>query len=396
MLTLSSNACTSRNQVTPMDNEIIYLDNASTSKVNPEVLESYNQITLKYFANASSIHKLGQESNRLLEKSREQILKLFNLSHHEVIFTSGATEANNLAIKGYAFANRGRGNHIITSATEHPSVLNTVKQLENYGFEITILPVNKNGVVEVNSLKEAIKDNTILVSIMSVNNETGAINPIKEIGEILKSYPKIAFHVDMTQAIGKVIIPLENIDMFSFAGHKIHGLLGSGALIKEKKIILEAQNAGGGQENNLRSGTNTVALSASLAKALRLALYKQKENYQKVSNLRDYLINYLKDNQDLYSLNSFSLDNPYIVNFSLLKHKASVVVEALSNKGIMVSSLSACHSKNEDYSYVVYAMNQDMKLAHNTIRVSFSNENNVDDVNALIRTLKIITKEIKQ
>ena len=379
-----------------MNNEIIYLDNASTSKVNPEVLESYNQITLKYFANASSIHKLGQESNRLLEKSREQILKLFNLSHHEVIFTSGATEANNLAIKGYAFANRGRGNHIITSATEHPSVLNTVKQLENYGFEITILPVNKNGVVEVNSLKEAIKDNTILVSIMSVNNETGAINPIKEIAELLKSYPKIAFHVDMTQAIGKVDIPLENIDMFSFAGHKIHGLLGSGALIKEKKIILEPQNSGGGQENNLRSGTNTVALSASLAKALRLALNKQKENYQKVSNLRDYLINYLKDNPDLYSLNSFSLDNPYIVNFSTLNHKASVIVEALSNKGIMVSSLSACHSKNEDYSYVVYAMNQDMKLAHNTIRVSFSNENNVDDVNALIRALKIITKEIKQ
>ena len=386
----------SRNQVTPMDNEIIYLDNASTSKVNPEVLESYNQITLKYFANASSIHKLGQESNRLLEKSREQILKLFNLSHHEVIFTSGATEANNLAIKGYAFANKGRGNHIITSATEHPSVLNTVKQLENYGFEITILPVNKNGVVEVNSLKEAIKNNTILVSIMSVNNETGAINPIKEIAELLKSYPKIAFHVDMTQAIGKVDIPLENIDMFSFAGHKIHGLLGSGALIKEKKIILEPQNSGGGQENNLRSGTNTVALSASLAKALRLAINKQRDNYQKVSNLRDYLINYLKDNPDLYSLNSFSLDNPYIVNFSTLNHKASVIVEALSNKGIMVSSLSACHSKNEDYSYVVYAMNQDMKLAHNTIRVSFSNENNVDDVNVLIRALKIITKEIKQ
>lgn len=379
-----------------MDNEIIYLDNASTSKVNPEVLESYNQITLKYFANASSIHRLGQESNRLLEKSREQILKLFNLSNYEVIFTSGATEANNLAIKGYAFANIGRGNHIITSATEHPSVLNTIKQLTNYGFEVTILPVNKEGVVEVNSLKEAIKDNTILVSIMSVNNETGAINPIKEMAELLKSYPKIAFHVDMTQAIGKVNIPLDNIDMFSFAGHKIHGLLGSGALIKEKKIILEEQNNGGGQENNLRSGTNTVALSASLAKALRLALNKQKENYQKVSNLRDYLISYLKDNPDLYRLNSFNLDNPYIVNFSLLKHKASVVVEALSNKGIMVSSLSACHSKNEDYSYVVFAMNQDMKLAHNTIRVSFSYENTVDDVNALIRALKIIVKEIKQ
>ena len=378
-----------------MDN-IIYLDNAATSKVHPEVLDSYNQITLKYFANPSSIHFLGQESHRLLEKSREQILNLFKLAHHEVIFTSGATEANNLAIKGYAFANKGRGNHIITSATEHPSVLNTVKQLENYGFEVTILPVNKYGIVEVNSLKEAIKDNTILVSIMSVNNETGAINPIKEIGELLKRYPKIAFHVDMTQAIGKVDIPLENIDMFSFAGHKIHGLLGSGALIKEKKIILEPQNNGGGQENNLRSGTNTVALSASLAKALRLAIKGQQENYQKVSNLRDYLLSYLKDNPDIYSINSYSLDNPYILNFSLINHKASVVVEALSNKGIMVSSLSACHSKYEDYSYVVYAMNQDMKLAHNTIRVSFSYENSVDDVNSLIRGLKQIMKEIKQ
>ena len=378
-----------------MDN-IIYLDNASTSKVDPEVLESFNQITQRYFANPSSIHRLGQESNRLLEKSREQILKLFNLSHHEVIFTSGATEANNLAIKGYVFANKNRGNHIITSATEHPSVLNTFKQLENYGFEVTILPVNKSGVVEVNSLKEALKEDTILVSIMSVNNETGAINPIKEIGELLKTYPKIAFHVDMTQAIGKVDIPLDNTDMFSFAGHKIHGLLGSGALIKDKKIILEPQNSGGGQENNLRSGTNTLALSASLAKALRLAINKQKENYQKVSNLRDYLVSYLKDNPDLYSLNSFSKDNPYIVNFSVLKSKASVIVEALSNKGIMVSSLSACHSKNEDYSYVVYAMNQDMKLAHNTIRVSFSYDNTVDDVNALIRALKQIVKEIKQ
>lgn len=390
-----SNACTLRNQVILMDN-VIYLDNAATSKVHPEVLDSYNQITLKYFANSSSIHFLGQESHRLLEKSREQILNLFKLTHHEVIFTSGATEANNLAIKGYAFANKGRGNHIITSATEHPSVLNTVKQLENYGFEVTILPVNKYGIVEVNSLKEAIKDNTILVSIMSVNNETGAINPIKEIGELLKSYPKIAFHVDMTQAIGKVDIPLENIDMFSFAGHKIHGLLGSGALIKEKKIILEPLNSGGGQENNLRSGTNTVALSASLAKALRLAIKGQQENYQKVSNLRDYLLSYLKDNPDIYSINSYSLDNPYILNFSLINHKASVVVEALSNKGIMVSSLSACHSKYEDYSYVVYAMNQDMKLAHNTIRVSFSYENSVDDVNSLIRGLKQIMKEIKQ
>lgn len=379
-----------------MDNEIIYLDNAATSKVDPEVLDSFRQITLKYFANPSSIHSLGQEASRLLDKSREQVLNVLNLNHHEVIFTSGATEANNLAIKGYSFANRHRGNHIITVSTEHPSVLNTFKALEKYGFEVTILPVNNQGVLEVNSLKEAIKDNTILVSVMAVNNEIGAINPIKEIGELLKDYPKIAFHVDMTQAIGKIDIPLENIDMLSFSAHKFHGLVGSGALIKDKKIILEAQNNGGGQENNLRSGTNTLALSASLAKALRLALSKQKESFEKVSYLRDCLISYLKDNQDTFVINSLDKDNPYIVNFSSLNHKASVIVEALSNKGIMVSSLSACHSKYEDYSYVVYAMSNDMKRAHNTIRVSFSYDNTVDDVNALIRALKQIMKEIKQ
>ena len=379
-----------------MDNEIIYLDNAATSKVYPEVLESFNQISLKHFANPSSIHKFGQESNRLLDKSREQILSLLNLKNHEVVFTSGATEANNLAIKGYALANKNRGNHIITSATEHPSVLNAVKALEKLGFEITILPVNEKGVVEVNSLKAAIKDNTILVSLMAVNNEVGAINPIKEVGELLKNYPKIAFHVDMTQAIGKIDISLENVDMFSFSGHKIHALLGSGALIKEKKIILEPLVNGGGQENNYRSGTNTLALSATLAKALRLAITKQKENYQKVSSLRDYLLHYLKDNIDLYHLNSLDLNNPYIVNFSLKNHKASVVVEALSNRNIMVSSLSACHSKNEDYSYVVYAIKHDMCLAHNTIRVSFSYDNTLDDVKDFIKALKEIIKEIKQ
>lgn len=375
--------------------KIIYLDNAATSKVNPEVLSSFEQITLKYFANPSSIHYLGQESSRLLEKSREQILSLFNLKHHEVIFTSGATEANNLAIKGYCLANKQRGDHIITSATEHPSVLNTFKQLEKNGFKVTILPVSKNGVIEVNRLKDAIDDQTILVSIMAVNNEIGSINPIKEIGEALKKYPKIAFHVDMTQAIGKISIPLENIDMFSFAGHKIHGLLGSGALVKEKKIVLEPQNNGGGQESNLRSGTNTLALSASLAKALRLAIDTQEENYQKVAKLRDYLVSYLQKNEDKYVLNSLG-DNPYIVNFSLKNKKASVVVEALSNKGIMVSSLSACHSKNEDYSYVVYALNHDMCLAHNTIRVSFSYENTLDEVQTFIKELDAIMKEIKQ
>ena len=375
---------------------IIYLDNAATSKVEPVVLDSYNQITLKYFANPSSIHSLGQEASRLLDKSREQILNVLKLTHHEVIFTSGATEANNLAIKGYCFANKTRGKHIITSATEHPSVLNTVLEMQDFGFEVTVLPVNKEGAIEVKTLKDAIRDDTILVSLMMVNNEVGAINPIKEVGEYLKKFPKISFHVDMVQAIGKIPLNFENIDMFSIAGHKIHGLLGSGLLIKEKKIILKAVNQGGGQENNLRSGTNTLALSASLAKALRLAIEGETTNYKKVKVLSERLLSYLKDNQDKYLINSYNRDNPYIVNFSLLHHKASVVVEALSNRGIMVSSLSACHAKNEDYSKVVYAMYQDLNLAHNTIRVSFGKDNTLEEVEALIYNLEEILKEIKQ
>ncbi len=375
---------------------IIYLDNAATAKVDPEVLDSYNQITLKYFANPSSIHSLGQEASRLLDKSREQILNVLKLTHHEVIFTSGATEANNLAIKGYCFANRSRGNHIITSASEHPSVLNTVLELKDFGYEVTVLPVNEKGAVEVKTLKAAIKDNTILVSLMMVNNETGAINPIKEIGEYLKKFPKIAFHVDMVQAMGKLPLDLDNIDMFSIAGHKIHGLLGSGLLVKEKKIILKAINNGGGQENNLRSGTNTLALSASLAKAIRLAISNQAKDYEHVKILSKRLLDYLKDNQDKYRINSFFEENPYIVNFSLRNHKASVVVEALSNRGIMVSSLSACHAKHEDYSAVVYAMTNDLNIAHNTIRVSFGKDNTLEEVEALIKNLESIIKEIKQ
>lgn len=375
---------------------IIYLDNAATTKVDPEVLDSYNQITLKYFANASSIHALGQESSRLLDKSRELVLSTLKLTHHEVIFTSGATEANNLAIKGYCYANKTRGNHIITSISEHPSVLKTVLDLKDFGFEVTVLPVNEKGAIEVNDLKAALTDKTILVSLMAVNNEVGAINPIGEVGKLLKNYPKIAFHVDMVQAIGKINIPLENVNMFSIAGHKIHGLLGAGILVKEKKIILKAINQGGGQENTLRSGTNTLALSASLAKALRLVTSKQEESFKKVKVLHDRLMCFLKENPDKYKINSYYEDNPYIVNFSLYHHKASVVVEALSNRGIMVSSLSACHSKKESYSDVVFAMTNDMNLAHNTLRVSFDKDNTLEEIETLIENLENIIKEIKQ
>ena len=375
-------------------NKIVYLDNAATTVVNKKVLEAYNKAKELYFANPSSIHIPGQEANRLLEKAREQILNTFKASDHELIFTSGATEANNLAIKGYCLKHQNRGKHIIVSNVEHPSVLECAKQLEKYfGFEVTFLPVNKGGVIEVETLKKALRKDTILVSIMAVNNEIGTINPIHEIAELLKNYPLIAFHVDATQAVGKIDLPYNEIDMFSFSGHKIHGLNSSGALIKRKKIELLPLMSGGGQENNLRSGTNDVALAVSLAKALRLENEKISENYTKIAAISGYLKEYVVSHSDLYELNSG--DNPYIVNFSTKTKKASVIVEALSGRGVMVSSTSACHAKEEPISYVVQALGKGDQLAHNTVRVSFSSDNSLEDVKALIFNLESLIKEIK-
>ena len=374
--------------------KLVYLDNAATTVVDNEVLEAYNKAKKLYFANPSSIHIPGQEAHRMLEKAREQILNILNCHDHELIFTSGATEANNLAIKGYAFKRMNRGKHIIVSNVEHPSVLEVAKQLEeNFGFCVTYLPVNKDGVVEIETLKKAMRNDTILVSIMAVNNEIGTINPIHDIAKWLKNYPLVALHVDATQAMGKINLPYDEIDMFTFSGHKIHGLNSSGALIKRKKIELLPLLSGGGQENNYRSGTNDLALAVSLAKAVRLSNERMKDNYTKLLPIANYLKEYILSHRDLFELNSG--DNLYIVNFSLLTKKASVVVEALSSMGIMVSSTSACHAKEEPISYVVLALGKSEKIAHNTVRVSLSDKTTLDDIKKLIEALDKIMEGLK-
>ena len=373
---------------------IIYFDNAATTVANSEVLETYVKAKTSYFANPSSIHSLGQQANRLLDKAREQIIDLLKTPNHEVIFTSGATESINLAIKGYALKYQNRGKHIISTNVEHPAVKESLEQLkEQFGFDITYLKVNEKGELSLKDLESSIRKDTILVSVMAVNNETGVIFPIKEIASIVHKHPTVIFHSDVTQAIGKIDLPYQDIDMFSFSGHKIHGLNSSGALIKNKKIELLPVTSGGGQENGFRSGTSDVALDASLAKALRLAISSLKENYQKVALLQGKLMKYLLDNPSLYHINSS--DNPYIVNFSTLTKKASVVVEALSNEGIMVSSTSACHAHKEPISEVVLAMSDNLALAKNTIRISFDASNTLEEVDVLINKLANIIGEIK-
>lgn len=380
-----------------MADRIIYLDNAATTMPYKEVLESYQKASTSYFANSSSIHKLGQESNRLVDLSRKQILDLLGLSKtHEVIFTSGATESNNLAIIGYCLAHKTRGNHIITTVYEHPSVLSAFAFLEReLNFKVTYLGINKDGKVDINNLLKEINDNTILVSIMAANNEIGSVNDIANIAKELKKYPKIAFHVDAVQAVGKVHLDYKDVDLVTFTSHKIHGPKGVGCLIKKESISLTALNNGGDQEKGIRSGTVSTDLIACFAKAVRITLQNESKSFKIVSKYRDMLASYINSHSDLYEMNS-NLENPYVVNFSLLNRKASVIVEALSNENIMISSVSACHSKGERYSYVVKALGKSEQLYKNTLRVSFDETNTEEEVAIFIETLDKIVREVKQ
>lgn len=371
------------------DNKIIYLDNAATTIPSKEVVALYNEIEINHFGNSGSIHKLGVDSLNYLSKARESILNTFGVKNYKVYFTSCSTEANNLAIKGFARKFKSRGKHLITSNIEHPSVSECFKELERDGFEVTYLKVNKDGVIDPEDLELAMRNDTILVSIMGTNNEIGSINNIKELSKIVHKFPKAVFHVDTTQDIGKTKLDFNDIDMFVVSSHKIHGLKGSGALIAKNNISFDPIISGGGQEEGNRSGTVSTAMACALAKAIK-NVYPIKN----VQEIHDFLRKELSSISGI-EINSPLNCSPYILNFSLKEKKASVVVEALSNKNIFVSSVSACHSKGEASSYVVSAIGKDEKLAHNTIRVSLEKDTKIDDLKIFISELKHILETIK-
>ncbi len=378
-------------------NKLIYLDNASTTKVDPVVLKTFVEAHESYFANPSSIHKLGQEATYLLNRSKDEILRILRFKDHQVIYLSGATEANNLAIKGTCLQYKNRGRHIITSIYEHPSVLEAFKQLsDEFDFKVTYLSPNSHGVITVDNVLSHINSDTIFVSIMAVNNEIGSINPISEIAASLKKYPKVIFHSDASQYIGKIdkLIDLNMVDLLTISAHKIHGLVNYGALIKRKKLMLLPLNSGGGQEYNYRSGTNDLAGALSFAKTIELAIKNQKDNYEQVKILADRVLKYLISKPQYYELNISQPFNPYIINFST-KKKGSVVVEALSNHNIMVSSISACHSSKEKGSYVVKSLGKSEEVSNNTIRVSLDSSNSLEEIEEFIRVLDHIMEEIR-
>ncbi|MCH3976164.1 MAG: cysteine desulfurase [Bacilli bacterium] len=374
---------------------MIYFDNAATTALRPQILHDFVDLSTKYFANPNSVHQLGIESNKILNESRKRLISNLADSSFRLIFTSGATEGNNTFIKGAALNYRSRGMHLITSLGEHPSVLDAFFQLrDQFGFSLTIVPLQSNGEINYEYLAKSIRPDTILVSIMQVNNETGAVNDLKRISEIVRQNPRTLLHSDVTQSIGKISIPFALVDAFCFSAHKIHGLKGSGALLLRKEISLVPLFSGGGQEEGYRSGTQSLVPDILLAKTVRLALEQRPSDYIQVKAVFDYLYYELSllDELNLNSNESF----PYIINFSLKTAKASVVVEALSNYGIMVSTVAACSAKKHQASQVIASMFDDLKRAENTIRISICSDNTVDEAKIFMSVLVKILRGIKK
>lgn len=373
---------------------MIYLDSAASTLPRNEVLLRFEEMARRYYANPSSNHGLGREADRVLSQCRKELLDAFGLAKtHQVLFTSGATESNNLTLIGLALQYRNRGNRVLVSAVEHPSVLEPVAYLEKeFGFEVIRLPVDEWGRVAPKTLEEALNDKTILVSIMGVNNETGAINDLKALADLVHRYPKCQFHSDLTQAIGKVAVPYSCLDAFSFSGHKIHGIKGSGALVYKSTLRFVPVLHGGGQEFGFRSGTVSLPLCASLAEATTLARKEEKEGIAHAKTLFDALIQGISP--EYVRWNSSSEGSPYVANFSLIKHKASVIVEALSEAGIFVSSASACSSRTDKTSKVLLSMNKSEEDASNAIRVSFSRENTLEEILTFVQTLNRFFLEV--
>lgn len=375
---------------------MLYFDHCASTPPHEDVVRTMMEVMTKHYANPSSLHGGGVAAARLLEKAREQLGQLMNTKQGRWIFTSGGTESNNLAIKGVARALRSRGNHIITSRIEHASVYEVMQQLREEGFDITELPVSREGHVQLEDVKSAIRDNTILVSIMHVNNELGTIQPIAEIGELLKSYPKLKLHVDAVQSIGKLPIDIEGwgIDLLSGSAHKLRGPRGVGFLYVRNGLPLAAQQAGGSQEFDLRAGTENIAAIVASAKALRLAITKQPQLAAQVEQLAFYLKTRLAEIAEL-KLNGGAPQSPFIVHFSYPGMKPEVIIHMLEQKGILASTRSACSSKDDKPSRVLLAIGATREEAAGGIRISFGEEHTKQNVDQLVLALQQIVASLK-
>ena len=369
---------------------MIYFDNAATTKIYDDALTSYVQVSQKFFGNPSSLHQLGVDAYQVLTKARTQVASLLSVQPEEIFFTSGGTESNNWAIKGTALEKSVFGKHIITTKIEHPSVLQTCKQLERFGFEVTYLDVDSKGIVSVYQLKESLRKDTILVSVMAVNNEVGAVQPIAEIAKVLEEYPSIHFHVDAVQAVERAsqLLAIGRIDLLSLSAHKFHGPRGVGIMYKKFGRKIQALLTGGGQEKGERSTTENLPGIVATTKALRMAL----EEKSVTGELRSQLWKELATKPEI---RIFSPEDgaSHVLCFAIKGVRGEVVVHAFENHGIYISTTSACSSKKGDSSSTLYAMDVPTEWATGAVRVSFSNDNTKEEVEQFIDVLHQLMKQ---
>ena len=368
---------------------MIYLDNCATTKPYDEVLKTFVEVNNSYYGNPASINKYGKTVNKLLNAARTQVADILGVESDTIYFTSCATESNNIALLGSVEHKKDFGNRIIVSRIEHPSVLETFRELEHRGFILDYVNVDENGFIDLEHLKSLLTKETILVSVMHVNNIFGAIQPIVKIVEILKEYPKIHFHVDGVQGVLKEKIDLTMIDSYSISAHKFHGLKGVGVLYLKSRRTTHNITFGGGQENGLRSGTVNVPGAVSLAKALRLTQEKVNDVKEKHYEYKKLIVD------ELSAIEHVIINSPLqknfvdsIINISLPKIKGEVVVNALNERGVMVSTTSACSSRTFHLNEALYARGLSRENIEGSIRVSFSYETKLEEVKKFIEVFK--------
>ncbi|HEM3688601.1 TPA: cysteine desulfurase [Streptococcus suis] len=374
---------------------MIYFDNAATTQTHPEVIKTYTEVATKIWGNPSSLHNLGTQATRILEASRRQIAELLGKESKEIFFTSGGTEGDNWVIKGVAFEKAHLGKHIIVSAIEHPAVKESALWLKTQGFEVDLAPVNTQGFVDVSALETLLRPDTTLVSVMAVNNEIGAIQPIQEISQLLADKPTISFHVDAVQAIGKV--PTEQyltdrVDFASFSGHKFHSVRGVGFVyIKAGKKIAPLLT-GGGQESDKRSTTENVAGIAATAKALRLTLDKDKatDSQKQLAAMKQILVDELSKYQDVTVFSGMENFVPSILTFGIKNIRGEVIVHAFEDHQIYISTTSACSSKAGKPAGTLIAMGVPQKLAQTAVRVSLDGDNDMGQIEQFLTIFKQI------
>ncbi|AVQ30794.1 MULTISPECIES: cysteine desulfurase NifS [Fusobacterium] len=375
----------------------VYLDNNATTKMDNEVFEAMVPYLTEYYGNASSLHLFGKETNKAMNESRETIAKHLGVEPNEIIFTASGSESDNLAIRGIARAYKNRGKHIIASPIEHPAIKNTLKDLEDEGYEITILHVDKNGVLNIEELKNAIKDETILITVMHANNEVGTFQPIEEIGKIAKEN-KIIFHVDAVQTMGKVDIkPKEmGIDLLSFSAHKFYGPKGIAALYWRNGVRFGKVLTGGGQEGKRRPGTSNVPGMVGMAKALEIAYRDMAEEFKKEEELRDYFESEVLKRIPEVVINAKEakrLPGTSSITFKYLEGES--ILLSLSYKGIAVSSGSACSSDDLQASHVLLAMGIEPEFAHGTIRFGLGKYNTKEEIDYTLDVLVEVIEKLR-